>query len=490
VLIPSDYGGRSGIRGMGGQMRTRIEQRQAIRRGEWGAPEEPPPEPAQAAPAPTDALSGTWTGTLLGPMAPEGFPWELTLALAADGTVSGSLSLPGYHDGPIVVKTWDAEALTLVFDWTHPARTTTYTLTFGGEELRGTAPSSTDTQGYTVTAKRGQARPAPRRREPAYDPVLALVLDASPAGFISSSKDERVWTTSAPGWRDTAPDDMPRDVEVTVRERDYDFMAARLAEGLEIEAEFDLSATFEPGPIPCYNTIAEIPGTTHPDEVVIVSAHLDSWNGPGSQGTTDNGTGSAVVMEAARLLMAADARPHRTIRFILWTGEEQGLLGSARYLESLSEEERARISAVFVDDGGTNYQGGLVCIESMRDYLAAATAPINGRFFSPHDARARPDDPGAGRLNVNIRTADNMPRGGGSDHATFNRAGIPGFFWDEVGRADYGRGWHTQYDRIDLAIPEYLAQSATCMAVTAYNLACAPGLLPRAAPRTETPAGE
>jgi hypothetical protein len=62
---------------------------------------------------------------------------------------------------------------------------------------------------------------------------------------------------------------------------------------------------------------------------------------------------------------------------------------------------------------------------------------------------------------------------------SFVEKGVPGFFWDEVGRADYGFGWHTQNDKIGLAIPEYLQQSATCAAITAYNLACAPELLPR-----------
>src|SRR5690606_35229748 len=141
---------------------------------------------------------------------------------------------------------------------------------------------------------------------------------------------------------------------VEVRRSDYDAMNSRLADGEEVHVAFELNHTFIEGPIPCYNTIGEIPGTERPDEVVIVSGHLDSWDGPGSQGTVDNGTGSSVTIEAARILMAADAKPKRTIRFILWTGEEQGLLGSRAYVESLSDEEKAKISAVFVDDSGTN----------------------------------------------------------------------------------------------------------------------------------------
>jgi hypothetical protein len=83
-------------------------------------------------------------------------------------------------------------------------------------------------------------------------------------------------------------------------------------------------------------------------------------------------------------------------------------------------------------------------------------------------------------LNVNVRnTGKNIETHGSSDHAAFNQIGVPGFFWDEVGRADYGFGWHTQNDTYELAIETYLKQSSTCMAVTAFNLACAPELLPR-----------
>lgn len=301
----------------------------------------------------------------------------------------------------------------------------------------------------------------------------AKLKDLGVLGYISSSRDERVWTTAFRGWRELDPGMLPRDIEVSVRLSDYDCMNSRLTDGDEIVVEFDLSHTFTPGPIPVYNTVAVIRGTEKPDEYVIVSGHLDTWNGPGSQGTTDNGTGSAVTLEAARLLMAAGARPKRSIMFILWTGEEQGLLGSREWVKQ-NESLWPRISACFVDDGGTNYQGGLKCTDEMVPVLAAATSPVNNHFFDSKDGKP---------LNVNVQgQGDKFPTSGGSDHASFVRQNIPGFFWDEVGRAEYGYGWHTQNDRMDLAIPEYLMQSATCSAITAYNLACAPDLLPRLKP--------
>jgi carboxypeptidase Q len=192
-----------------------------------------------------------------------------------------------------------------------------------------------------------------------------------------------------------------------------------------------------------------------------------------------------VTLEAARILAAAKAKPKRTIRFILWTGEEQGLLGSREYVKHLKETgELEKISAVFVDDGGTNYEGGLNCTDEMAPMLAAATAPVNGQFYSEVDKK---------HLDVNVQPSGELGRsisGGSSDHASFLREGIPAFFWEEVGRADYFYGWHTQHDKLDLAIPEYLQQSATCAAITAYNLACAPEKLPRPPKPEPRPEGE
>jgi hypothetical protein len=297
------------------------------------------------------------------------------------------------------------------------------------------------------------------------------VLALAPAGWISPSSSELVLTGGASNWDKVDPDHLQPDVIVSVRQSDYDCMNSHIADGTPVMAEFDLKHTFIKGPIPVYDTIAEIKGTEFPDEVIIVSGHLDSWNGPGSQGTTDNGTGSAVTLEAARILAAAKAKPKRTIRFILWTGEEQGLLGSGPYVKYLKDHKQLdKVSAVLVDDGGTNYEGGLPCVDSEVEYLAAATAPVNGVFYCETDKKF---------MDVNIHREKVFNQVMGSDHNSFMREHVPGFFWDEIGRADYNHTHHTQYDRLDQAIPEYLQQSATCAAITAYNLACAPTMLPR-----------
>lgn len=293
--------------------------------------------------------------------------------------------------------------------------------------------------------------------------------EAGIAGRLFAARSDLVNTSSMRGWRDLEYGDLPTDVEVIIRRIDYDAINSRLADGEEVEVEVNLNHSLVEGPFPVFNTIAEIPGTEWPEQVVIISGHLDSWDGPGSKATQDNGTGSAVTLEAARILMAVGAKPKRTIRFILWSGEEQGLLGSREYVKNLSDEEKANISAVFVDDGGTNYEGGVSCIASMEPMLAAAIAPVQEAF---------PDLP----MTLDVR--EKMSRFGGSDHSSFNRQGIPGFFWMETGSGgregkNYRFIHHTQHDTMRYAVPEYLVQSATCAAVTAYNLACADTLLPR-----------
>jgi hypothetical protein len=310
-----------------------------------------------------------------------------------------------------------------------------------------------------ILMPRAQGRVTPEQRE-AQDAIWQVVKGAGPHGQITGSRNELVITS---GSYNVQYEEVPTDVVVMVRASDYDAIQQGMPMGYT-SVEFNLVQSIRKGPVKLYNVIADITGTEYPDEIVIVSGHLDSWDGPGSTGTCDNGTGTMVALEAARLLGASGAKPKRTIRFIMWTGEEQGLHGSRRYVE-MHRNELDKISAVFVDDGGTNYSGGLVCVENMREMLERAVAPLNEAF---------PD------LPVTVRVQNAMPRGGGSDHAPFNQAGVPGFFWSETGVADYNYVHHTQHDNIAAAINAYLVQSSVAAAVTSYNVACADTLLPRA----------
>lgn len=463
VLLRPDYSGRRGVRSVGFVMREHHELRDRVRKQLDGA--------APAASEPAGVVGQTWNGSL--DYNGTAVPVELVMTTLSESP-QGVMTIPNFHTGPIHDARMEGDNLRFRFN--HAQGVSEIELTLSGDRATGTSTAASGNV-YGLELSRAQ-QPAESAQPTFEDPILARVLAENPAGFISSSKDERVWTTSTNGWRERTLDQYTQDIEVNVRESDYDYIAARISMGVPVDVEFNLPHTLVPGPIPVYNVIAEIRGTEWPDEVIIVSAHQDSWDGPGSQGTIDNGTGTAVTMETARILMAAGAQPKRTIRFALWSGEEQGLLGARAYVRDLSEEQRAKISAVFVDDGGTNYQGGVPAADNMVEYLAAATSWTNGHFHSAVDGKD---------LVVNIRpTGPRIETHSGSDHAAFNAIGIPGFFWDEIGRANYSWGWHTQKDRLDQAIEEYLVQSATNSAITAYNLANAPTLLPRAAPPEPT----
>lgn len=297
--------------------------------------------------------------------------------------------------------------------------------------------------------------------------ITEFVDSCGIAGRVFGSKDEMVHTHgtfnipgSQPPVRKT-PENHPHGVEVQIRKSDMEQIRRWLAQQ-PVTLEFSLNDRWLK-PMPQYNVIADIPGTEKPDEMVIVCGHLDSWNGPGSQGANDNGTGTAVALEAARILRAARAKPKRTIRFILWSGEEQGLLGSFAYVEK-HKDEMAKISSVINDDGGTGWQAGFQITEELKPLMEQAIAPVNSAF---------PDLPA--KLIVN-KTFDTEA---GSDHFPFAQQGVPAFSTEEGGDVDYYYIWHTQHDRIEFSIPKYLVQSATSAASVSYMLANAPTLLPR-----------
>ncbi len=294
------------------------------------------------------------------------------------------------------------------------------------------------------------------------NPEVEELLDkAGIAGRVRATSSERIQTHGRPGRPDP---NKPQKPFFLVRSSDLDAILDFLALGTPVTLEFNSVHRFSAEDRPIGNVIAEIPGSEKPDEVVILSAHLDSWDGPGSQGCQDNGTGSTIVLEAARVLAKLKVQPKRTIRFILWSGEEQGLLGSSAYVRA-NEASLDKISAVFVEDNGGGYDAGLTCTEKQ--------AP----FFRPVFERIAKEFPA---MVPSERIVERMPtRSGGSDHAPFVAKGVPAFFWRKGGGLSYGLIWHTQYDRIDQVRPDYLVQACTTNALTVWTLANAPTLLPR-----------
>ena len=281
--------------------------------------------------------------------------------------------------------------------------------------------------------------------------------DAKVAGSVTSSPSELLVTD---GRHRISWDTLPTLPSVTLARKQFDELAAWLKDGKTVTLEFDIRNYFKKGPIKLYNVIADIPGSELPDEYVIIGGHIDSWDG--ATGATDNGTGVATTLEAARILKKAGVKPKRTIRFMLWSGEEQGLLGSAAYVRA-HKELTPRISAVLVHDGGTNYLSGIGATEAIMSDFEQVFAPIKEL-----------DD----KFPFELRKVGGLS-GGGSDHASFLTANVPGFFWRQAGSARYQRTHHTQYDTFDAAIPEYQKHSALVVALAANGIANLDHLLSR-----------
>ncbi|MCB9886861.1 MAG: M20/M25/M40 family metallo-hydrolase [Planctomycetes bacterium] len=269
-------------------------------------------------------------------------------------------------------------------------------------------------------------------------------------------------------------DDVPTVPSIAVRADDADQLLELIDQasrggGEAPICEFDIQNSFREGPIKLHNVIAEIPGTEKPDEVVIVCGHLDSWHQ--AQGTTDNGTGATSTLEAARILAAVGAKPKRTLRFCLWGGEEEGLLGSHGHVQRF-RADMDKVSAVFNHDTGTNWAQTLSVTRKMAEQLEPVFAHVNRLMKAP-------DEDFDGEV-FDLRITQSVRGGGGSDHASFIAAGVPAWSWGLKGRSDYFQyTWHTQWDTIDVAIEEYQRHTATVIAIAALGTANLDQLLDR-----------
>ncbi|WP_243288332.1 M20/M25/M40 family metallo-hydrolase [Geothrix terrae] len=240
-----------------------------------------------------------------------------------------------------------------------------------------------------------------------------------------------------------------------VPQEPYKMLLRLLARKEPVKLELTLGGAFSKAPVQAFNVVGELRGSERPDEVVLLGAHLDSWDL--GTGATDNATGSAIVLEALRALQATGLKPKRTIRFVLFSGEEQGLLGSRAYVEAHRAELDA-IQAVLIHDMGTGMVKGFTLQgrEACRGPMAQAIAPLN--------------DLGVKDLSLRVM--------GSTDHAPFDRAGVPAFAAIQE-PADYFLGTHhSQMDYPDHLVPDQLVQGAQAMAVTAWELAEMPGRLP------------
>ena len=232
-----------------------------------------------------------------------------------------------------------------------------------------------------------------------------------------------------------------------------------------VQLEVNVQNRYDDDVLDTANIVAELPGSDKADEIVLLGAHFDSWHG--GTGATDNGVSSAVVIEAMRILKASGVRLRRTVRMVLWTGEEQGLLGSRAYAtahfgdrETMTlKPEHAKVAAYFnQDNGGGGYRGL---------YLQGneAVAPIFEAWMKPFN--------NLGMTTLSIRDT------GGTDHLSFNAIGLPGFQFIQD-PMDYSN-WthHTQQDLYERVNPQDCMKNAVIMASFVYHAANREEKLPR-----------
>ncbi len=317
------------------------------------------------------------------------------------------------------------------------------------------------------------ARARRRSRERAIARFLAeekplAVVEPSPIGDGGT-----VFVSRGGSWR---TGDAPGAPTLVMAVEHYNRVARLLDRKQTVELELDVRTTFHDDDPMAYNTIAEIPGVGPKPEVVMVGAHLDSWHA--GTGATDNAAGVAVAMEAVRLLKALDVRPQRTIRIGLWSGEEQGLLGSRAYVAQhfgtrpvgadgkpgafVPKPEHATLSVYLNLDSGTGRVRGVYTQGNV------AARPIFQAWLEPLG------DLGARTVSVRNDT--------GTDHESFDSAGLPGFdlMQDDV---EYEtRTHHSSMDVYDRLQREDLVQASIVMAAFAYDAAMRPGAFPRKPP--------
>ena len=287
----------------------------------------------------------------------------------------------------------------------------------------------------------------------------ALVLAMSPRGSEGT-----VFVQSGGSYKTDQPEAPP---SVELSSDDYLRIQRLVIAGVPVELEADVKTKFFTTDTKGYNVVAEIPGTDPKlkDEIVMLGGHLDSWHA--GTGATDNAAGCSVMMEAVRLIKSMGLQPKRTIRIVLWSGEEEGLFGSRNYVKNHFGDpatmkltpDQAKVSAYYNLDNGTGrirgvyFQGN----DKVKDLFEGWLAPFN--------------EMGASTLTISNT--------GGTDHLSFDAVGIPGFQFIQDPIEYDTRTHHSNMDTYDHLVPEDLKQAATIVAAFVYNTAQRDEMIPR-----------
>jgi hypothetical protein len=261
------------------------------------------------------------------------------------------------------------------------------------------------------------------------------------------------------------PKDPPVPPQLAVATEHYNRIARLVSRGQTVTLELDIRNTFHDADLNMFNIVAEIPGTDKADEVVMLGAHFDSWHA--GTGSVDNASGSAVMLEAMRILKQTGLRLRRTVRMGLWTGEEQGLIGSRAYVRNHFADpadmkvkpEHAKLAGYFNMDNGTGQYRGV--------YLQGneAVAPIFRAWMAPFE--------NLGMKHLTIRNT------GGTDHLAFNAVGLPGFQFVQDPVQYSSRTHHSNLDVYDQLIASDMMKNAVITAAFVYQTANREQPLPR-----------
>jgi len=308
-----------------------------------------------------------------------------------------------------------------------------------------------------------------RRNTPEYSdsqlmpPLTRALLDAGALGTIQSAGlPMRILDGHAVSW-----DQLPELPDIKLLDTQYDEIRGMVEAGDPVELEFDIRNWFKMGPVPYHNIVGVIPGTTYPDEWVILGGHFDSFDG--GTGGVDDGSGFSPNMEALRLIKAAGGAPKRSVAMILFAAEENGLVGSQDWVAD-HPEIVSKVVTMINRDGSPSVITGAVVPPAWEGALASITAPL---------VNLNPEWPF--ELNVNEYPGVKPTSPGGSDHSSFQMVGVPTFNFRTQTDYSYNRAWHTLYDTYSELVPYAKQQehSALVTAVVAYGIANLDEPLPR-----------
>src|SRR5689334_11612245 len=253
---------------------------------------------------------------------------------------------------------------------------------------------------------------------------------------------------------------------VVMSNEDFGRISRILDDGTPVVLEFNIVNRVYPEGATSYNTVAEIRGSDKADEVIMLGGHLDSWHA--ATGATDNAIGCAIMMEAARILKTLGVKPRRTIRVALWSGEEEGLLGSQAYVKEhfgSFEEPKAgyeKFGGYFNIDSGTGRVRGASV------FGPPEAANIMREILAPFK-----DDGVVGAAATRSR------RLGGSDNTSFSNAGLPGIGMGQDPIEYQSNTWHTNLDTYERILEDDVKKDAMVVAWSVYQLAMRDDLLPR-----------